>query len=119
MSTTAGSNDDLVGVYAMATNNTEGAVTGLREAEKDGRRRPIVGYDMSEPILAGARATARSPGSSCSTRTARAAAASTRSVALVERQEVDAQPDRPTFVFATPENVETPEVQQYIYKLDC
>ena len=23
------------------------------------------------------------------------------------------------FVFATPENVDTPEVQQFIYKLDC
>ena len=32
VSTTASSNDNLVGVYTMATNNTEGAVTGLREA---------------------------------------------------------------------------------------
>ena len=32
-----GSNPDLVGVYTAETNNTEGAITGVREAKKDGK----------------------------------------------------------------------------------
>ena len=51
VSTTASSNDNLVGVYTMATNNTEGAVTGLREAGMTPDDVRIVGYDVSEPIL--------------------------------------------------------------------
>ena len=51
MSTTAQSNDNLVGVYTMNTNNTEGAITGLREADKTVDDVKIVGYDTSEPIL--------------------------------------------------------------------
>ena len=37
VSTTARSNADLVGVYTAETNNTEGAITGVREAKKDGQ----------------------------------------------------------------------------------
>ena len=50
VSTTAASNPDLVGVYAAETNNTEGAITGVREAKKDGKI-SIVGYDTSDPIV--------------------------------------------------------------------
>src|SRR4029078_8750632 len=50
VSTTAGSNPDLVGVYTAETNNTEGAITGVREAKKEGKIN-IGGYDTSDPIV--------------------------------------------------------------------
>src|SRR5215213_3008206 len=50
VSTTAGANPDLAGVYTAETNNTEGAITGVREAGKEGRIK-IVGYDTSDPIV--------------------------------------------------------------------
>ena len=38
-------------MFAVETNNTEGALTGVREAGKTGKIK-IVGYDTSDPIVA-------------------------------------------------------------------
>jgi len=43
-------NPDIKGVYTLATNNTQGAVTGIREAGKTGKVK-LVGYDTSDPII--------------------------------------------------------------------
>ena len=101
----------------MATNNTEGAITGLREAGMAPDDVRIVGYDMSEPIL-----QALDDGADHGARRAvpvrRRVRGVDTAVALANGLEVPR--DQPTdFVFATPENWETPEVQQFIYKLDC
>ena len=50
-STAATTNSDLVGIFTAETNNTEGALTGLREASKTGKIQ-VVGYDTSDPIVA-------------------------------------------------------------------
>ena len=102
----------------MNTNNTEGAVTGLREADKTPDDVKIVGYDASEPILQALGRRQRSPGSSCSTRTEPASLGVETAVALANGEEVERN-QATDFVFATPENLDTPEVQQFIYKLDC
>jgi ribose transport system substrate-binding protein len=117
VSTTASSNDNLVGVYTMATNNTEGAVTGLREAGMTPDDVRIVGYDVSEPIL-----QALDDGAITGLVVQYPYGAGVRGVdtAVALENGLEVPRDQPTdFVFATPENWETPEVQQFIYKLEC
>ena len=62
--------------------------------------------------------TARSPASSSSTRTARAARRRDGR-RPGQRAGGAAQPGRRTSCSPRPDNVDTPEVQQFIYKLDC
>jgi ribose transport system substrate-binding protein len=117
VSTTASSNDKLVGVYTMATNNTEGAVTGLREAGKTSDEVHIVGYDVSEPILEALEA-GDITGLVVQYPYGAGQLGVESAVAVANGQEVPH--DQPTkFVFATPENLKTDEVQQFIYKLEC
>jgi ribose transport system substrate-binding protein len=117
VSTTASSNDNLVGVYTMATNNTEGAVTGLREAGKTPDQVRIVGYDVSEPIL-----QALEDGNITGLVVQYPYGAGQRgvetAVALANGEDVERN-QATDFVFATPENLDSPEVQQFIYKLEC
>ncbi len=117
VSTTAQSNDNLVGVYTMNTNNTEGAVTGLREADKTVDDVKIVGYDTSEPILQ-ALEDGQITGLVVQYPYGAGRLGVDSAVALANGLEVPRN-QATQFVFATPENVDTPEVQQFIYKLDC
>jgi len=117
VSTTASSNDNLVGVYTMATNNTEGAVTGLREADKTVDDVKIVGYDVSAPIL-----TALEAGDITGLVVQYPYGAGQKgvetAVALANGETVERN-QKTDFVFATPANVASEEVQKFIYKLDC
>jgi ribose transport system substrate-binding protein len=117
VSTTASSNANLVGVYTMATNNTEGAVTGLREADKTVDDVKIVGYDVSAPIL-----TALEAGDITGLVVQYPFGAGQKgvetAVALANGETVDRN-QKTDFVFATPANVASEEVQKFIYKLDC
>ena len=117
VSTTAQSNDNLVGVYTMNTNNTEGAVTGLREADKTVDDVKIVGYDTSEPILQ-ALEDGQITGLVVQYPYGAGRLGVDSAVALANGLAVPRN-QATQFVFATPENVDTPEVQQFIYKLDC
>ena len=115
-SAAASSNPDLVGIYTMSTNNTEGAITGVREAGKTGAVK-VVGYDTSEPILQ-ALEDGTVDGIVVQYPYGEGALGVETAVALSEGEEVEREQTVP-FVFATPENVASEEVQQYVYKTDC
>ena len=117
VSTTASSNDNLVGVYTMATNNTEGAVTGLREADKTVEDVKIVGYDVSAPILEALEA-GEITGLVVQYPYGAGVLGVQTAVRLANGEEVERN-QATEFVFATPENQDSEEVQQFIYKLDC
>ena len=116
-STTAGANAKLVGVYTMNTNNTEGAVTGLREAGKTSKQVRIVGYDTSAPILEALKA-GDVTGLVVQYPYGAGKLGVDTAVALANGKTVPRN-QATKFVFATPDNLNTPEVQQFIYKLDC
>ena len=116
VSTTAGSNPDLVGVYAAETNNTEGAITGVREAQKEGKIK-IVGYDTSDPIVEALRA-GKVHGLIVQYPFGEGQKGIETLVKAIDGGKVEREQKAP-FVVATPENVDDPKVQQYIYKLDC
>jgi ribose transport system substrate-binding protein len=116
VSTTAGSNPDLAGVYTVETNNTEGAITGVREAKKTGKIH-IVGYDTSDPIV-----EALHKGTLDADIVQYPFGEGQKGVqTLVDALKGKKVPRNQTapFVVATPKNVDTPKVQKYIYKLTC
>ncbi len=115
-STAATSNADLVGVYTMSTNNTEGAITGVREAGKTGTVK-VVGYDTSEPILQ-ALADGTVDGVVVQFPYGEGETGVQSAVDASEGKDVPREQTAP-FVFATPENQASAEVQQYVYKTDC
>jgi len=116
VSTTAGSNPDLVGVYAAETNNTEGSITGVREAQKEGKIK-IVGYDTSDPIVEALRA-GKVHGLIVQYPFGEGQKGVETLVKAIDGDKVQREQKAP-FVVATPENVDDPKVQQYIYKLEC
>ena len=50
VTSTIAAHPDLAGIFTITTNNTEGAATGLREAQRVGKVQ-IVGFDTSDPIV--------------------------------------------------------------------
>jgi ribose transport system substrate-binding protein len=116
VSTTATSNKDLKGVYTLETNNTEGAITGLREAKKTGQVK-LVGYDTSDPIVK-ALQDGTLDGTVVQYPYGEGQMGIKSAVAAVDGGEVPRTQGTP-FVMATPENVDTPKVQKYIYKTRC
>lgn len=109
-------NADLVGIFSAQTNNTEGAITGIRQAEKTGVVR-IVGYDTSEPIIA-ALADGTLDGTVVQNPRGEGALGVESAVDAIGGETVPRQ-QAADQVFATPENFETPDVQQYIYDVNC
>jgi ribose transport system substrate-binding protein len=116
VSTTASSNGDLAGVYAAETNNTEGAITGVREAKKQGQIK-IIGYDTSDPIVQALR-DKKLDGAVVQYPYGEGQKGLETAVAAVDGKNVTRNMTAP-FVIATPDNVDTPKVQKYIYKLNC
>jgi ribose transport system substrate-binding protein len=116
VSTTAGSNPDFVGVYTAETNNTEGAITGVREAGKQGKIH-IVGYDTSDPIVE-ALHKGTLDGDIVQYPFGEGQKGVETLVKAIKGQDVPRNQTAP-FVVATPDNVDTPKVQKYIYKLNC
>ena len=112
----ASSNPNLKGIYTMATNGTEGAITGVREAGRTGDVK-VVGYDTSEPIIQ-ALEDGTVDGVVVQYPYREGALGIEAAVALSKGEEVERDQTVP-FVFATPENVTSDEVQEYIYKVDC
>jgi ribose transport system substrate-binding protein len=115
-STTAASNPDLVGVYAAETNNTEGAITGVREAKKEGKI-SIVGYDTSDPIVQALK-DGKVHGVIVQYPYGEGQKGIETLVKAVDGGKVERNQTAP-FVVATPENVNDAKVQKYIYKLNC
>ena len=112
----ASSNPALKGIYTMATNSTEGAITGVREAGRTGDVK-VIGYDTSEPIIQ-ALEDGAVDGVIVQYPYREGALGVEAAVALSEDEQVERNQTVP-FVFATPENYSTDEVQEYLYKVDC
>ncbi|TNY35491.1 ABC transporter substrate-binding protein [Thermomonospora catenispora] len=115
-SSASSSNPRLAGIYAMSTTNSEGAVTGLRESGRTGKVK-LVGFDISGPIENALRA--RQMDGTIVQHPYREGEMGVQSA-------MDALAGKPVprdqsadFVFATPDNLDTPKVQQYVYKTEC
>lgn len=116
ITSTVAAHPDLTGVFTITTNNTEGAATGVREAQMEGKIK-IVGFDTSDPIVEGLRKGVVS---------ADIVQYPYRVGQLGVEMMVDALRGKPVqrqvntpFVVATPQNVDTPEVQKFIYRTNC
>ena len=116
VSSTVAAHPHLAGVFAVTTNNTEGAVTGVREAQGTGRIK-VVGFDTSDPIVDDIRKglvdadVVQFPYGVGQIGLQSAVAALNGKP--VERQ------IRTPFILATPKNIDTPEVQHFVYKTHC
>ena len=116
ITSTVAAHPNLAGVFTITTNNTEGAATGVREAQREGKIK-IVGFDTSDPIVESIRKGIVS---------ADIVQYPYRVGQLGVEMMVDALEGKPIqrqvntpFVVATPQNVDTPEVQKYIYRTNC
>ena len=116
ITSTVAANPDLAGVFTITTNNTEGAATGVREAQMEGKIK-LVGFDTSDPIVEAIRKGIVS---------ADIVQYPYRVGQLGVEMMVDALQGKPIqrqvntpFVVATPQNIDTPEVQKFIYRTNC
>jgi ribose transport system substrate-binding protein len=116
VSTTASTHSDLVGVFGAETNNTQGALTGVRESGKNGKVK-VVGYDTADPIVA-----ALKDGSLTGTVVqyprgegitgVDSAVAAMKGESVPRDQSADA-------IFVTPDTVNSDKAKQYIYDVNC
>jgi len=116
ITSTVAAHPDLAGVFTITTNNTEGATTGVREAQREGKIK-IVGFDTSDPIVEAIRKGIVS---------ADIVQYPYRVGQLGVEMMVDALQGKPIerqvhtpFVVATPQNIDTPELQKFIYRTNC
>ena len=116
IASSAASNKSVTGIYALETNNTQGAITGIREAGKVGKVH-VVGYDTSDPIVQALRQK-QIDALIVQYPYGEGQVGIDSAVKLLAGQSVPRQQTSP-FVVATPQNVDTPKVQRYIYKVTC
>jgi ribose transport system substrate-binding protein len=115
-SSTASSNSKLVGIFGVETNNTQGALTGVREANKQ-KQVKIVGYDTSDPIVAALKAgtltgtVVQNPRGEGVTGV-QSAVKAMKGQSVPRNQTADA-------IFVTPANVNSAKAKQYIYDVNC
>ncbi len=110
------SHPSLNGVFTVTTNNTEGVATGIKTAGKVGKVK-IVGYDTSAPIVADIQAGEVSADIvQAPYRTGEEEIV--LAVDSLEGKTVPTQVLEP-FVVATPQNINTANVQAFIYKTSC
>ncbi len=116
VTSTVAAHPDLSGIFTITTNNTEGAATGIREAGGIGKIK-LVGFDTSDPIVQDIRNGIV---------TADVVQYPYKVGQLGLQMMVDALDGKPIerevhtpFVIATKENIDTPQVQQFIYKTTC
>ena len=116
ITSTVAANPDLAGVFTITTNNTEGATTGVREAQREGKIK-IVGFDTSDPIVEAIRTGIVS--ADIVQYPYRVGQLGLENmVAALEGKPIEREITTP-FVVATPQNIDTPEVQKYIYRTNC
>jgi len=116
VSTTASTHSDLVGVFGAETNNTQGALTGVRESGKSGKVK-VVGYDTADPIVAALKdgsltgTVVQYPRGEGATGVDSAVAAM-KGESVQRDQSADA-------IFVTPDTVNSDKAKQYIYDVNC
>jgi ribose transport system substrate-binding protein len=116
VTSTAAAHPDLAGVYTVETNNTEGAITGVRDGHLTGKVK-IVGYDTSDPIVAGLEAGTVSA-DVVQYPYGEGQVGLDSAVKAIQGKSVPREQTQP-FVIATPANVRTAKVQKFIYKTSC
>jgi len=113
---TVAAHPDLAGIYTLSTNNTEGAATGIREAQREGKIK-LVGFDTSDPIVEAIRSGVVA--ADVVQHPYRVGQLGMEMmVAALDGKPVERQV-RTEFVVATPQTIDTPAVQQYVYKTHC
>jgi ribose transport system substrate-binding protein len=116
ITSTIAANPDLAGVFTITTNNTEGAATGIREAQREGKVK-IVGFDTSDPIVEAIRTGIVS--ADIVQYPYRVGQLGLENmVAALDGKPIEREITTP-FVIATPQNIDTPEVQKFIYRTNC
>jgi ribose transport system substrate-binding protein len=116
VSTTAATNKDLVGVFGAETNNTQGALTGVRESGKASTVK-VVGYDTSDPIVAALKdksltgTVVQYPRGEGMTGVQSAVDAMSGKT-VTRNQSADA-------IFVTPDTVGSDTAKQYLYDVNC
>lgn len=116
VTSTIAAHPDLAGIFTLTTNNTEGAATGVREAQREGKIK-LVGFDTSDPIVEAIRKGIVS--ADIVQYPYRVGQLGVEMmVAALDGKPIERQVNTP-FIVATPANVDTPEVQQYIYRTNC
>ena len=110
------SDPTVAGVYGVETNNTQGAITGVSEAGKTGSVH-IVGYDTSDPIIKATQA-GQVDGLVVQYPFGEGILGIQSAVTLLNGGTVPRQQETP-FMMVTPDNVDTAEAKQFIYKVDC
>ena len=112
----ATAHSDLIGVYTVETNNTQGALTGLNAAHLTGKVK-LIGYDTSAPIVAGIKSGAVSA-DIVQYPYGEGMLGLKDAVLAAQGKSVPREQSQP-FVVATKANVNTAKVQQFIYKTSC
>ena len=116
VTSTIAAHPDLAGIFTITTNNTEGAATGVREAQREGKIM-IVGFDTSDPIVEAIRkGIVAADVVQYPYRVGQLGVE--MMVAALEGKPIERQVNTP-FVIATPANIDTPEVQKFIYRTNC
>lgn len=116
ITSTVAAHPDLAGVFTITTNNTEGAATGVREAQREGKIK-IVGFDTSDPIVEAIRAGVVS--ADIVQYPYRVGQLGLEMmVSALQGKPIDRQVNTP-FVVATPKNIDSEEVQKFIYRTNC
>jgi len=109
-------NADVKGIYTVETNNTQGAVTGIKEAGKTGAVH-LVGYDTSDPIIKALRAN-QVDGLVVQFPLGEGVAGVDSAISLLTGGTVPRLQNTP-FLMVTPANVDSADAQKYIYKVNC
>lgn len=116
VSTTASTNSDLVGVFGAETNNTQGALTGVRESGKSGKIK-VVGFDTSDPIVAALKDGSLT-GTVVQYPRGEGATGVDSAVAAMQGQSVPRNQPADA-IFVTPDSVNSDKAKQYIYDVNC
>jgi ribose transport system substrate-binding protein len=112
----AAAHPDLKGVFGAETNNTQGALTGVREAGKQSKIK-ITGYDTSDPIVTALKAgqllgvVVQNPRGE-GVQGVDTAIAAMQGKSVTRNLAADA-------LFVTPATVNTAKAKSYIYDVNC
>jgi ribose transport system substrate-binding protein len=112
----ASAHSDLIGVYTVETNNTQGALTGLQAAHLTGKVK-LIGFDTSDPIVAGIK-SGQVSADIVQYPYGEGMLGLKDAVMAAKGQKVPREQGEP-FVVATKANINTAKVQQFIYKTSC
>lgn len=115
VSTTASTNSDLVGVFGAETNNTQGALTGVRESGKSGIK--VVGYDTSDPIVAALK-NGTLTGTVVQDPRGEGETGVQDAVDAMEGKSIPRNQSAPQ-IFVTPQTVNSAQAKRYIYDVNC